>query len=377
MADADKEKPREDTGEKPEGESENGKEVKAPEESGKKSSEETGEASQKQVEEEGKEPEKKEPEAEKEAKGSGEINIGVFGLTDVGVVREANEDAFLIADLSRHLSDQTKELRDHKLGPGGTLLCVCDGMGGALAGEVASKMATETILEIMEREPFPSKHSELVRRMDSACKEASERIFIASRRDIQKRGMGTTITLAAMIDERFFVAQVGDSRCYIMRHDTIYRITKDQSLMNQLLETGQLKEDEIQDFEYSNVILQAAGTQKNVKPEITYVDVTENDMILLCSDGLHSMIGDDVIAYTLLNAPDIETCCYQLIDLANQAGGTDNISVVVARFSGPGLAAPDDQPIMYQQYFIKEEEISEEEQAQWDFPEFDIDEKKK
>ncbi|MFH1434483.1 MAG: protein phosphatase 2C domain-containing protein [Pseudomonadota bacterium] len=374
---ADKEKPREETtedsGKKSEDAAEVGKEVKALEESGNKSPEDAGKETPDQVKEEGEGPGKKE--AEKEAGGSGEINIGVFGLTDVGIVREANEDAFLIADLSRHLCDQTKELRHHKLGPGGTLFLVCDGMGGALAGEVASKMATETILEIMEREPFPSKHGALVRRMDSACKEASERIFIASRRDIQKRGMGTTITLAAMIDERLFVAQVGDSRCYIMRLDTIYRITKDQSLMNQLLETGQLKEEEIKDFEYSNVILQAAGTQKNVKPEITYVDVRENDMILLCSDGLHSMIGDDVIAYTLLNAPDIETCAYQVIDLANQAGGTDNISVVVARFTGPGLIDPDDQPIMYQQYFIKEEEISEEEQAQWDFPEIDIDEK--
>jgi len=296
------------------------------------------------------------------------IAIEVFGLTDVGIVREANEDAFLVADLSRHLSDLTTELRTHTLGAGGTLFLVCDGMGGALAGEVASKMAVETVLEIMEREPFPTDHATLVRRMDAAIKEASERIFITSRRDIQKRGMGTTITLAALIDDRLFVGQVGDSRCYLMRFDTIYRITKDQSLMNQLLETGQLKEEEIKDFEYSNVILQAAGTQKNVTPEFTYIDLREGDMILLCSDGLHSMVGDDVIAYTLLNAPSLENTCYQLIDLANQGGGTDNITVIASRFKGKDLKAPDDSPILYQRYSALDFlEIGKEDD--WDFPE--------
>ena len=299
------------------------------------------------------------------------IAIEVFGLTDVGIVREANEDAFLVADLSRHLSDLTTELRTHTLGAGGTLFLVCDGMGGALAGEVASKMAVETVLEIMEREPFPADHATLVRRMDAAIKEASERIFITSRRDIQKRGMGTTITLAALIDDRLFVGQVGDSRCYLMRFDTIYRITKDQSLMNQLLETGQLKEEEIKDFEYSNVILQAAGTQKSVTPEFTYIDLREGDLILLCSDGLHSMVGDDVIAYTLLNAPSIEATCQQLIELANQGGGTDNISVIVAKFTGGGLQPPDDSPIMYQRYTLKEKEEGFQEED-WDFPEVTV-----
>ncbi len=300
-----------------------------------------------------------------------DIHIEVFGHTDVGVVREANEDSFMIADLSRHLADLTSELRNHRLSKGGTVFLVCDGMGGALAGEVASKMAVETVLEIMEREPFPGTHDALVRRMDASVKEASERIFISSRRDIQKRGMGTTITLAALIDDRLFVAQVGDSRCYLMRYDTIYRITKDQSLMNQLLETGQLKEEEIKDFEYSNVILQAAGTQKNVNPEFTFVDLRRGDLILLCSDGLHSMVGDDVIAYTLLNAPSIEATCQQLIELANQGGGTDNISVIVARFTGEGLKEPDDSPIMYQRHVLKEKEEGFEEED-WDFPEVTV-----
>jgi len=303
-----------------------------------------------------------------------DIKIEVFGLTDVGIVREANEDAYLVADLSRHLSDLTNDLRSHALGTGGTVFLVCDGMGGALAGEVASKMAVETILEIIEREPFPDDRDQLVRRMDASIKEASERIFITSRRDIQKRGMGTTITLACMIDERLYVGQVGDSRCYLMRFDTIYRITKDQSLMNQLLETGQLKEEEIKDFEYSNVILQAAGTQKNVNPEFTYIDLREGDIILLCSDGLHSMVADEVIAYTLLNTQSLEEACYQLIDLANQAGGTDNTTVIASRFSGKDLEAPDDSPIMYQRYIIRDR-ISEDEEEAWEFPEITVGDK--
>jgi len=280
----------------------------------------------------------------------GDICIEVFGLTDVGLVREANEDSFLVADLSRHLSDLTRELQCHPLGKAGSIFVVCDGMGGALAGEVASRMAVETILEIMEREPFPSTRDALVGRMEAAMAEASERIFIASRKDIRRRGMGTTITLAALIDEQLLVGQVGDSRCYVMRLDTIYRVTKDQSLLNQLLESGQLKEEEIKDFEYSNVILQAAGTQKGIKPVFTRVDLCRNDLILLCSDGLHSMAGDDVIAYTLMQHTDLEDACLRLKELAHQGGGNDNITVVLARFTGEGLAQPADEPIMYREY---------------------------
>lgn len=313
-----------------------------------------------------------------------DINIEVFGLTHVGMVREANEDSFLIANISKHLSDMTNDLRNHKLEEGGTIFLVCDGMGGAVAGEVASRMAVDTILEIMEREPFPHSHDELVRRMDAAIKEASERIFVSSRMDIQKRGMGTTVTLAALIDDRLFVGQVGDSRCYLMRKDTIYRITKDQSLMNQLLESGQLKEEELKDFEYSNVILQAAGTQKNVVPEFTFVDLKEGDLVLLCSDGLHSMVADETIAYTLLNASSVEEACQQLIDLANKGGGTDNISVIVARFTGKSLKPPDDSPIMYQRYIISPQSQSQvssygnnsKEEKGWDFPEITVNDDK-
>lgn len=297
-----------------------------------------------------------------------EIIIEVYGQTDVGKVRETNEDSFLIADLFRHLSDLTSELRRHRLDKGGTIFVVCDGMGGAQAGEVASRMAIETILEIMEREPFPTSHTELALRMDSAMKEASERIFISARRDLQKRGMGTTITMAALIDPRLIVAQVGDSRCYLFRKDTIYRITRDQSLLTQLLDSGQLNEEEAKDFEYSNVILQAAGTQKTLRPEFTFVDLQRGDMILMCSDGLHSMVEDEVIAYTLLNAPTIDSACNELVELANKAGGSDNITVVIARFTGDGLPSQDDSPVMYEPFDI-EADTEVEPEGKWDFPE--------
>ncbi len=284
------------------------------------------------------------------------IKIEVYGASDVGLMREGNEDSFEVADIARGHIGMDSPLREHVLDPvGGSLFLVCDGMGGAQAGEVASRIAVDTIISVMRLDPLPDTHHKLVRRMDRAIREASTAIFQSARRDMKKRGMGTTVTAASLIDGRLFIGQVGDSRGYIMRGDEIFLVTKDQSLLNQLLEAGQITPEEAQDFEYGNVILQAAGTQEKVDPEFSFVDLVRGDRLLVCSDGLHGMVGDDVIAYSILNGESLEASVKALIAQANANGGHDNISAVLVRF-GEGLPEPDGTRILYQTVTVEQDE---------------------
>jgi protein phosphatase len=309
------------------------------------------------------------------------VLVEVFGLTDVGLLREGNEDNFLVADIARGNVEMNEDLREHPLScPGGTLFLVCDGMGGALAGEVASKMAAEVILEEMSRAPLASTHAELVRKMNVAIKAASSSIHGAAKANLKQRGMGTTVTAACLVDGRLYLGQVGDSRGYILRGDEIFLVTKDQSLLNQLLEAGQITTEEAKDFEYQNVILQAAGTQEDVTPEFTFVDLRRGDVLLVCSDGLHGMVGDDVIAYTILHGDTLEEACKELIDQANRYGGHDNISAILARFTGDGLPEPDGERILFQTQSVDdlqdEEPAAGEDAGAWDeddFPEVTVD----
>jgi protein phosphatase len=153
--------------------------------------------------------------------------------------------------------------------------------------------------------------------------------------------MGTTATVAALMDPRLFVAQVGDSRAYVLRGDKLVQISRDQSLVNQLIEAGQLTEEEAETFEHNNIILQALGTAETVQVDLTYVDLCRGDLLLLCSDGLSGMIRADEIREVLINIRDPLEACRELTDRANRVGGHDNITVIIAVFDGPGLPAAD------------------------------------
>jgi protein phosphatase len=253
-------------------------------------------------------------------------------------------------------------------------------MGGALAGEVASKMAADVILEKMRLEPLASSHAGLVRKMNVAIKAASSAIHTSAKANLKQRGMGTTVTAACLVDGRIYLGQVGDSRGYILRGDEIFLVTKDQSLLNQLLEAGQITPEEAKDFEYQNVILQAAGTQADVTPEFTFVDLRRGDVLLVCSDGLHGMVGDDVIAYTILHGDSLEDACRELIDQANRYGGHDNVTAILARFTGDGLPEADGERILFQTQTVDELEDeapavdgSAESWDEDDFPEITVD----
>jgi PPM family protein phosphatase len=282
-----------------------------------------------------------------------EIRVRVFGRTDVGQIREHNEDNFLVADLTRRNRGLLESDREQAIGDWGTLLGVCDGMGGAAAGEIASQLAVDIIYEkLIQGEP-PRQRDDLARRLVQAVEEAGVRIFNEARADRTRRGMGTTATIAAVMDSRLFVAQVGDSRAYVLRNDRLVQVSRDQSLVNQLIEAGQLTEEEAETFEHNNIILQALGTAETVQVDLTYVDLQRGDRLLLCSDGLSGMVRADELREVLVSYRDPLEACRELTDRANRAGGHDNITVIVAEFDGPGLAPSDpNAELAYKKYAL-------------------------
>ncbi|GEM_PF-380790 len=263
---------------------------------------------------------------------AGGLKLRLFGRTDVGQIREHNEDNFLVANLSTGSRGLMQENRDLTLGEGGIVLGVCDGMGGAAAGEVASQMAVDLVYEQMTQGGPAQSRDDIARRLVSAIEYTGAAIFQEARADRSRRGMGTTATIATFIDRRVFVGQVGDSRAYLLRGGKLALLSRDQSLVNQLIEAGQLTEEEAETFEHNNIILQALGTADSVQVDLTYVDLCQGDILMMCSDGLSGMIRNDEIREVLLNAEEPLDACRELTDRANAAGGHDNITVIVAQF---------------------------------------------
>ncbi|MET0342058.1 MAG: Stp1/IreP family PP2C-type Ser/Thr phosphatase [Polyangiales bacterium] len=282
------------------------------------------------------------------------IAVSVVGRTDVGLVREHNEDNYLLADLA---TGSREPQTFHEVSSAGLLLAVCDGMGGAAAGEVASQMAVDTLYEMMHRSAPTADRDGLARNLVRSIEEAGGRIFESARADRSRRGMGTTATVAALMDKTLFVGQVGDSRAYIMRNGELKQITKDQSLVNQLIEAGQLTEDEAEAFEHSNIILQALGTTEQVSVDLTFLELRRGDRLMMCSDGLSGLVHGDMIREVMRDEADLDTCCERLVDMAKAGGGHDNVTVILAQFDGPGLAPPQAGDLVgYQQYPLPLEE---------------------
>ena len=274
-----------------------------------------------------------------------------YGRTDVGLVREHNEDNFLVADLASKRRGIETAILDTTIRGAGCVFAVCDGMGGAAAGEVASQMAVDTVFEVMDSSGPPRDRDDFARRLVHAIEEAGSRIFAAAKMDRSRRGMGTTSAVAGLIDSTLFVGNVGDSRAYVLRGDQFALISKDQSLVNQLIEAGQLTEEEAEAFEHSNIILQALGTTEEVTVDLTFLELRRGDRLLLCSDGLSGLVHADMMKEVLQGSRDLVDAATQLISMANAGGGHDNITVVLAEFDGTALKEPDSSArVAYQQY---------------------------
>jgi len=289
----------------------------------------------------------------------GEIRVRAFAKTDVGQIREHNEDNFLVADLSKRLRGLLASNCDGTVGQHGFLFAVCDGMGGAAAGEIASQLAVDVLYEQMSAiasNSRPLSRDDLARRLVRSIEEAGQKIFHEAKLDRTRRGMGTTVTAAALMDNFLFLAQVGDSRAYILREGELVQVTRDQSLVNQLIEAGQLTEEEAETYEHNNIILQALGTSETVQVDLTFCELHGGDKLLLCSDGLSGMVRFDEIREVLRTAPDPASVCSILTERANLAGGHDNITVIVTQFEGDRLptASAQTEALRYRKYPLPE-----------------------
>ena len=277
--------------------------------------------------------------------------VELYAKSDVGRVRRGNEDNFLVLDLS---TEQTwtggadgnppaENLIRFNLGDKGLVLVVSDGMGGALAGDVASRMAVDSVRKMLigEGDAVCDPDLDLVECLKSATHYANTAIHLRSQEDSRCAGMGATFTGAAVRGDNLDLVQVGDSRGYVIRKEQIRLATKDQSLVQQLVDVGQISESEAETHMFRNVILQALGAQSEVQPVTGRIRLRQDDLVLLCSDGLSGKLRAEDIAHIVLNSRnDLSKACDALIEEANNRGGEDNITVVLARFSGDDLEAP-------------------------------------
>jgi serine/threonine protein phosphatase PrpC len=287
---------------------------------------------------------------------NGSVRVSVFGKTDLGRTRDHNEDTFLVADLSTGNASLQPEVRNHQIGPRGSLFMVADGMGGAAAGELASAMASDVIHRHMttawahEGNPAASRFAF---RMREAVELANAEIYAYAREHPEVRGMGTTVTAAGIFGNDLYLAQIGDSRAYLVRGNEAIQLTKDQSLMQRLVDAGELTETEAEQSERRNIILQALGPDPRVKVDLTHQPVRRGDTLILCSDGLSGLVRREEFADLAQQHRDPQALCAALIDLANERGGPDNITVITARFEGEGLAeAAGEDGVGYQSYRV-------------------------
>jgi protein phosphatase len=270
-----------------------------------------------------------------------EIIFHVFGHTDVGRTREHNEDSFVIVDLDADDASPPDSVRTRTVGPRGALFMVADGLGGAAAGEIASELAVNTVQEEL-RERWVKAGGRSADDFASAIKAATEaangRIYSYAVEHPESRGLGTTATLAGLLGDTLYLAQVGDSRAYLVRDGVARQITRDQSLMQRLVDAGELTQDEAERSERRNIILQALGPEPSVKIDLTHQRLSRGDVLVLCTDGLSGLVRTEEIAEVITQIPDLAAACRELVDRANEQGGTDNITVIAARFEGEGLS---------------------------------------
>ena len=261
--------------------------------------------------------------------------LTVFGKTDVGKVRTNNEDSFVVSDLtrSRWLHDMTSatavEVQNR-----GVLLAVSDGMGGAQAGEVASALALHALRRSMTDATGDSAEAAL----RASVEKANVRVY-AHAQQSGREGMGATLTAVLFHGRHAYIAEIGDSRAYLLRGARLVALTRDQSYVQHLLDAGTITRDEAETCEYKNVILQAVGNRPNVVVALNRLSVCRYDRFLLCSDGLSGKVSDAEMQGILASATNVQTGCDTLVALALERGGEDNITAIVAELDGEGAPA--------------------------------------
>jgi protein phosphatase len=248
------------------------------------------------------------------------MQVKAYGLSHVGRQRQHNEDSYLVEDDAK-------------------LFLVADGMGGHAAGEIASRIAVDSISEFIlhsksDDGTWPHAYDEHFRRstnrLMAAVRLANTRVLEAMRKDARLRGMGTTVVACLVDNDMISVAHVGDSRAYLIRDRQLSRITNDHSWVFEQVQAGMLSEAEAEKHPLRNVITRALGGALQVVPDASEIEAHRGDLYLLCSDGLTGMVSEDEILRVVTeNNGDLKKTCQQLIEVANEHGGLDNVTAVL------------------------------------------------
>ncbi len=237
-----------------------------------------------------------------------------WGLTDTGLVRAENQDAYRMEELDRHT----------------VLAAVCDGMGGAKSGNIASRMAIDVFVGEVSRSYKPGMTQEQVEQLlENAVKVANFRVYELAQREESCAGMGTTLVGAFLWGKNVSVVNVGDSRCYHISQDDIRRVTVDHSLVQMMLNRGDLTEEEAKTYPGRNYITRAIGTEPTVKTDLFSLRLDRGDALLLCSDGLHGEMDDQEILYEVVHGGNHDNCCQRLLEIVKMRGAPDNVTGVL------------------------------------------------
>ena len=234
-----------------------------------------------------------------------------WGLTDIGKVRAQNQDAFRIEELDRHT----------------VLAAVCDGMGGAKSGNIASRLAIDVFTDEVLRAYKPSMSWEQVEQLlQNAVKLANFTVFDQARQFEEFEGMGTTLVAALVSGKTAAVINVGDSRCYHITQDDIRRVTVDHSVVQMMVDRGEITAEEARVYPGRNFITRAVGTEPTVESDVFSVRLERGDALLLSSDGLHNEVDDQEILFEVVHGVNNDNCCQRLLDIANMRGAPDNVT---------------------------------------------------
>ena len=237
-----------------------------------------------------------------------------WGLSDIGRVRAQNQDAFRIEDLDRHT----------------VLAAVCDGMGGAKSGNIASKLAIDVFTEEVLCSYKPSMTQEQIEQLlQNAVKLANFTVYDQARQFEDFAGMGTTLVAALITGKTATIVNVGDSRCYHITRSDIRRITVDHSVVQMMVDRGELTAEEARSYPGRNYITRAVGTEPTVQSDLFAIRVERGDALLLSSDGLHNEVDDQEILFEVVHGVNNDNCCQRLLDIANMRGSPDNVTSVL------------------------------------------------
>ena len=271
------------------------------------------------------------------------LKVESFGTTDVGRVRATNEDQFVTATLMRALWIEQSSLLQAQMHYGddrGHVLIVADGMGGAHAGETASAVAVGAIEQFLLNALrwlltlHGSEEAEVLRDFKVALRNADASVVAAAAGNPDLSGMGTTLTMAYSLGTDFFIAHVGDSRCYLYRGGALHQLTRDHTLVGELVEKGLIQPEDAGAHPYRHVITNVVGGPKaGLHAEVHRMTLERGDTLVLCTDGLTGMVPDDQISTVLQGSSTPRAASEELVRLTNEQGGRDNVTVVVARYS--------------------------------------------